>query len=280
LQRARQDFAAHGLGVAAITYDSQPTLEDFAERKGIEFPLLSDPTSDTIRRFGLLDPDNTTGNVPAFGAPSVAYPGYFVLDRAGVVRERFVDGRYDDRRTANSIVGALFPEATAGASRAVQAQHAAVTLSQSDRDVVAGNRLTLAVELALPPDFHVYAREAVGYRPLELALDPVAGCELAPVAYPPARKLRLEVLKEDLPVHEGRVQLRQEVLVRASQELLRRIQNDPAHTATLSFRGALRYQACDRAQCYPPCELPVAWEVVVHPLDLEQTDPMLRKPAR
>jgi len=280
LQRARKDFAAHGLGVAAITYDNQETLEDFAERKGIDYPLLSDPTSDTIRRFGLLDPDHTTGNVPAFGAPNVAYPGYFVLDRAGVVRERFVDGRYDDRRTANSIVGALFPESPASASRSVEAQHVGVSLSQSDLDVVPGNRFTLTVELALPPGFHVYAREARGYTPLELALEPLPGCEPAPVQYPPSHVLHLEAAKEDIPVFEGRVRLREELVLTPNPELLRRIQSDPSHSATVTVRGVLRYQACDHEQCFPPCEIPVTWSVTVHALDFEQTDPSLRKPAK
>lgn len=280
MQRARKDFAARGLGVAAITYDNQQTLEDFAERKGIDYPLLADPTSDTIRRFGLLDPDHTSGNVPPFGAPNVAYPGFFVLDRAGVVKERFVDGRYDDRRTANGIVGALFPESLTGASRPVEAQHLGVALSQSDREVVPGNRLTLAVELALPPDCHVYAPEVRGYAPLALVFEPTAGCEFAPVSYPPAKKLRFEALQEELPVLEGRVLLREEFVLTANAALLRRLQDDPAHQVKVSVRAVLRYQACSREQCFPPCEVPLGWEVVVKPLDLEQTDPLLRKPAK
>jgi hypothetical protein len=143
LQGAHAAFEARGLGLAAVTYDSQPTLEDFAERKGIDYPLLSDPTSATIRAYGLLDPDGTRNNIPDEAAPNVAYPGYFLLDRAGVVRERFLDAAYDDRRTPGGVLGALFPELLARETRPVEAQHATVALSQSDRDVVPGSRLTL-----------------------------------------------------------------------------------------------------------------------------------------
>ena len=34
-----------GLGVAAISYDSEAVLADFAERRGITFPLLADDDS-------------------------------------------------------------------------------------------------------------------------------------------------------------------------------------------------------------------------------------------
>jgi len=279
LQRARKDFEAHGLGIAAITYDNPETLGDFAERKGIDYPLLADPTSETIRRYGLLDPDATPANIGS-SAPNVAYPGYFWIDREGVVRERFIDARYDDRRTANGVLTSVFPGLLARESRTVEAPHVAVALSQSDREVVPGSRITLTVGLTLPPSVHVYAHDARGYKPLELALEPSPACELAPVRYPPSRKLRLEVLQEEVPVHEGSLEIRAEVLVAARPELLRLLERSPDHRATLSVRGVLRYQACDDRECHPPCEIPVAWEIAVRELDLERTDPSLRKPAR
>ena len=65
--------------------------------------MLADPGSILIRKFRMVDPDNTENNVPAYGARNTAYPGYFVVNPAGVVTERFVDGRYDDRRTGNAM---------------------------------------------------------------------------------------------------------------------------------------------------------------------------------
>lgn len=181
-------FAKRGLGVAAVTYDSRETLEDFAIRKGIDYPLLADPTTETIRRWGLLDPDASANNIVSGAPANVAYPGYFVLDPAGIVRERFVDGRYDDRRTANGVFASLFPEWLVRESRTVAAPHLELALSQSDREVVPGSRFTLAVDLALPQGVHVYARDARGYRPLELALQPTPWLEAAPAQYPASRR--------------------------------------------------------------------------------------------
>ena len=47
---------AQGLGVAAISYDPVPTLAEFASRRSITFPLLSDAGSATIKAFGILKP--------------------------------------------------------------------------------------------------------------------------------------------------------------------------------------------------------------------------------
>src|SRR5262249_58220749 len=56
LQGRVDQLRAQGLGVAAITDDSVPILKDFATRRHITFPLLSDTGSATIKAFGILNP--------------------------------------------------------------------------------------------------------------------------------------------------------------------------------------------------------------------------------
>ena len=55
LQQAQQRFKDQGIGLAAISYDSQAILKDFAERQHITFPLLADPQSEIIRKYGVLN---------------------------------------------------------------------------------------------------------------------------------------------------------------------------------------------------------------------------------
>jgi peroxiredoxin len=57
LQTRTADLAKNGIRLAAISYDAVPILADFSKRRGITFPLLSDPGSATIKRYGIL---NTT----------------------------------------------------------------------------------------------------------------------------------------------------------------------------------------------------------------------------
>ncbi len=45
---------AQGLGLCAISYDPVEVVRDFAQRRGITYPLLADPHSVIIRRFGLF----------------------------------------------------------------------------------------------------------------------------------------------------------------------------------------------------------------------------------
>jgi hypothetical protein len=225
----------------------------------------------------MFDADASAANIPGGALPGVAYPGYFWIGRDGVVRERFLDGRYDDRRTAASVIGALFPALRSKESRTVAAPHATLALAQSDREIVPGNRIALTVVLTLPEGVHVYAREARGYRPIELALEPSPAWTLAPVEYPSVETLRVAALKEEIPVHAGRLALRVEAALVVTPALLRTLEQSPEHRTTLSLTGVLRYQACDERQCFPPCDVPVTWEVAVRALDLERTDPALRK---
>ena len=94
------DVQKSGYAVAVITYDPVPVLAEFATRRQITFPLLSDAGSAVIKRYGLL---NTTVD-PAnklFGYP---FPGTFVVDRRGVVTSRFFEDTYQDRNTISSFL--------------------------------------------------------------------------------------------------------------------------------------------------------------------------------
>lgn len=103
LQGRLAEIRNAGLGVAAISYDPVSTLADFSARRGITFPLLSDPGSETIKRYGLLnttvDPKNAL-----YGYP---FPGTFIVDRQGVVTSRVFEDAYQERDTVSSILARL-----------------------------------------------------------------------------------------------------------------------------------------------------------------------------
>ena len=56
LEQNQAEFRKLGLGVAAVSYDSAAILRDFAARKGIHFPLLSDPGKQVAEAYGVLPP--------------------------------------------------------------------------------------------------------------------------------------------------------------------------------------------------------------------------------
>jgi len=264
LQNARQRFEEQGIKLAAISYDSQAILKDFATRHGIDFPLLADPDSRIIRSFGVL-------NSEAKGmTKGMALPGFFYIDENRVIREKYFETNYVDRFTPNNVIGKLFPELTEEVSQNVEAPHLRLTLGQSDRVVVPGNRVTLIADIELPRDVHVYSPGVKGYKPIELALHPLAGIELSPAVYPASRTLYLEAIREQVPVFEGRFRIMQDVTVTPSKT------RDAVHSVldadkNISIGGELKYQACDRTLCYPPTAVSIKWALQVRPLDLKRS---------
>ena len=91
---------AQGFGLAAISYDSVGILKNFAERRGITFPLLSDPESKIIQSFGILN-ESAPKNTPFSGIP---YPGTYLLDPKGVVVSKYFVDDFRERDTAGEIL--------------------------------------------------------------------------------------------------------------------------------------------------------------------------------
>jgi len=264
LQSAKQRFAAQGFKLAAISYDSPAILKDFADRHGIDFPLLADPSSEIIRKFNVL-------NTEAKGmTKGMAYPGFFYIDAGGVIREKYFTAKYTDRLTANNVIAKLFPELSAEVSQSVEAPHLRLTLAQSDRSVIPGGRVSLIADIELPPDVHVYSPGVQGYKPIQLALQNLPGVELQPVAYPSAKVLYLAAIQENVPVFEGKFSITQDVTVTPSKpaDALRSL---VSAERTISVAGELKYQACDKTVCYPPTSVPVSWQLQILPLDLKRS---------
>lgn len=86
--------------MVGISYDPVDVLKEFAEKRKVTFPLLSDPDSKTIKAYGLLDAA-AKGN-----AEGVPYPGTFVVDKGGVVRAKlFHEGPFK-RHTPDDLIKA------------------------------------------------------------------------------------------------------------------------------------------------------------------------------
>jgi peroxiredoxin len=258
LQSAIPRFEKQGVKLAAISYDSEEILKFFADRHKIEYPLLGDPESRIIKAYGVFN-EEATGMQKGF-----ARPGYFFIDRRGIIREKFFEAKYRERLTGNSVVAKLFPELGEEVTETVEAPHLRLVLEQSDRTSVPGTRITLAAEVRLPEDIHVYAPGAEGYKPIKLVIDPMPEMELKPVVYPQSKTLYLPVIKERVPVFDGSFRITQDVKVSSGMEFAASLGKDGK---TLTIIGKLEYQACDQTKCYLPTSIPVKWQLQVFPLD-------------
>jgi Thiol:disulfide interchange protein DsbD, N-terminal len=220
--------------------------------------MLADPDSKIIQAYGVLNAE-ATGMQKGF-----ARPGYFLIDTSGMIREKFFDPKYRERLTGNSLLGQLFPELGQEVTDRVEAPHLQLALEQSDRTGVPGTRVTLDAEVRLPPDVHVYAPGAQGYKPIKLVLDPRPEIELKPVVYPPSKILYLPAIKERVPVFEGTFLISQDVNVSTSSAFWGSLTKDGKMVA---ITGKLEYQACDKTVCYSPTSVPVKWQLQIFPLD-------------
>jgi hypothetical protein len=264
LQQAKTRFEKQGIKLAAISYDTGEILKDFAQRHKIEYSLLADPDSRIIRSFNVF-------NAEAAGKEKgMAYPGFFYIDSSGVIHEKYFEAKYTNRFTPNSVIAKLFPELSEEVTGNIEAPHLRLTLKQSDSTVVPGSRVTLAVEIELPPDVHVYAPGVKGYKPVQLTLHGPSGIEFAPAGYPQPKLLYLQSIQEQVPVFEGKFRISQDVTVPFSHTrdgLRAKLGSEKS----ITIDGELRYQPCDTRVCYPPGSVPVSWRLQVSPLDLKRS---------
>ena len=253
--------------MAAISYDSVDILKSFADRKKIEFPMLADPDSKSIRTYEVL-------NSEAVGQyKGMARPGYFFIDTKGVIREKFFETKYRQRFSGNNVIGKLFPELGDEVTDNVQAPHLSLAVEQSDRSTFPGGRITLSAEVQLPPDVHVYSPGVQGYKSIALVMEPTPGMEFTPASYPRAKILYLPAIKEKVPVFEGKFRITQDLKVSSVADFSSSLLPDGK---TFTISGMLEYQACDSKICYIPESVPIRWQVQVLPLDRQPAPESIR----
>ena len=246
-------FEKRGIGVAAVIHEPVEALRAFAAKHGISFPLLADPDSTVIKRFGLVDPEFKSDELT-----DVPYAGSFLLDAQGVVLEKFFEDATEYRRTAGSIL-VRFGESGPGADTR-QTDHFTVRSSASNAELMPGQRFTLALDFEMQEHHHAYAPGAEGYRPLALRLDADPLFVFHEPQRPEPRPYFFAPLKETVPVYEGRFRMLEDVTVDFRQALSR-FGDAPSYTTAVT--GRVDYQVCSDRVCYPPGSLPLRWPVTI-----------------
>ena len=96
-----------GVRVVAISYDPVEALHRFAEKRGITFPLLSDPDSKVITEYALRNKATVGKKLGNINLDGIPYPGTMIVDRDGVIRAKlFVDG-YRERHSTEDLIKAV-----------------------------------------------------------------------------------------------------------------------------------------------------------------------------
>ncbi len=285
LQDRLEELTRSGMGVAAISYDSQEILANFAEEQGITFPLLSDADSAVIKDYGILNTVAVAADGPRKDDPDLLadvqkyvavagmfsesvgtpFPGTFMLDTNGRVESRYFEEFYRERNTTANVMLKLGLDLAPVSAIEGSSNQLKFTAYPSNDSVTAGSRFSIAVKVEPKPGMHVYApgAEKMRYRVIALNLNPNPSVSYKPVAYPESEIYHFEPFDEHVPVYQHPFTLLQEVLVEASTEA----QAELAKLDALTLTGTFDYQACDDAICYNPESVPLSFT-----LDLAERD--------
>lgn len=286
LQNRLESLRAQGLGVAAISYDPVPTLGEFATRRGITFPLLSDAGSATIKAFGILNPlpemafgpekddpqviaelqKYVAGGRPSAMMAGIAFPGTFILDPKGRVVSRFFEDYYVERSTLSNIMLRLGNGVPPVAATKVAGPHVTLTTYPSDPSVAAGNRFALAIQVDPRPGVHVYAPGASGYKVINVSITPQPFVRVLPMTYSASETYFFKPLNERVPVFQKPVTLVQELVLEGTQAA----QAAYRGKESITVEGTLDYQACDDKVCFNPVSVPLKWTMSLKALVTER----------
>jgi hypothetical protein len=269
LQQSLDKLRERGLGLAAVSYDSVAVLKNFSERKGITFPLLSDSDSHVIRSYGLLN-ESVSKDTPQFGIP---YPGTFILDKSGVVTQKYFEADFRQRYTASEILVRQYGSGAGATSQIIETKHLRLTSSASQSTVHWGERLALVADIALKPGMHVYAPGVEGYIPIEFKLTASPAFQPYPPGYPAPRMLHLKAIGETVPVFEGRFRVAEDITIAPDTQAKPVV----SPTGDLVVEGSLRYQACDAKICYAPQVVPLRWTLHYESLDRQRVPAELQR---
>ncbi len=252
--------------MAVITYDSLEVIKNFSDRLGITVPILSDPDSKIIRDFGIL---NT--NIPRtsfqYGIP---FPGTYTVSTKSIVTAKYFEDTYQERVTPNFILSQQFGD-TGIPKTQVRTDHLTLISHVTDDNVYAGNRVSLILDIELPPKMHIYAPGVKGYKPVAFELDPNPNMRSLDTRFPKPAIMNLPVIKERVPVYSGKVRITRDIILGTDEKLRK--------TSDVEITGTFEYQACDDKICYLETKVPLKFSLVVQNQEIPRVPANLRRPV-
>jgi peroxiredoxin len=278
-----EELHKQGLGLATISYDPVDVLTAFSRQHQITFPMLSDAGSATIRKFGILNPVPEWAIGPDKDDPSVqaevqkyvsvvrpnasmvgiAFPGTFILDPRGHVKQRFFEDFYIERNTVSNLLLKLGDKTGAEvAATKVSTSHLEITTYPSTPAIAPGDRFSVVLEIEPHSKIHVYAPGAKGYRAISLSIEGTPELRVFPPSYPASQTYYFKPLNERVPVFQKPFKLVQELVLEGTPKAQAALRGRDSVTV----KGTLEYQACDDKSCFNPVSVPVSWTMALRPL--------------
>lgn len=245
-----EEVNKRGYGVVAISYDTPATLKNFADRKKISYPLLSDPDSKIIKAFGIL---NEKAKDFAAGVP---HPGMFVVNAAGKVEAKYFEEDYRERFTISALLTNRFGKPSQIAGEQVVAKRARITPSASATTVRGGEHIVLTLTVDLGPGLHAYAAGAgEDYISIDWKGETNDAYRFGEVEAGKPKLLKVGGDPQPVPVYEGKFALKRELILSAQAKVQKLADAEGKFRIPATFK----YQTCSDRLCYPPETVKVEW---------------------
>jgi len=235
-------FDAAGVKVYALSYDEQAALLDYQRDHAVTFRLLSDPNSEVIRDFGILNTLIDEHDHPWFGIP---FPGTYLLDSSGTITHKFFENNLAVRVGPEQLLTALRGE--------LDLEALPVSSTQDDQQTeveifFAGENLALSVQrdlvarFSVPAGRHLYASPAPeGSVAVSIELDDHPSLVQRDVQVAEGEQHALAGTSETFLVHHDDVTLRLPITI-----------NGPVAGESVKLSGSVRWQTCDDTLCDVP----------------------------
>ena len=241
------NFETAGARVYVLSYDEAGAMADYKAAHKANFTMLSDPNSDVIRSFGILNTLIAEDDHPWYGIP---YPGVYITDADGVIIEKFFENNFTVRPGPEQLLAALKGEEVVLKERTGVDAKVTVEVEFEGDTLPVGLSRQIVARFSVPEGLHLYE----GPVPEGLV---AAGIELDDhsegiIAYTPVtpqtRSMTLSGDGHTLEVYEGDVVLRLPVAQNG-----RAMEKDD-DGRWVSINGCVRWQACDSESCGLPEE--------------------------
>jgi len=119
--------------------------------------------------------------------------------------------------------------------------------------VQAGKIFTVSMAVTIDPHYHIQANPSKeGYIATELEVGPLKGFKVDKIVYP--KPLITSLAGEKLPVYEGKVQIKADVMAGKSTK-----------PGKYTLPVTLKYQGCDEQKCFPPATINTKATITVTP---------------
>lgn len=235
----------------AISYDEVDALTDFADAHEVAYPLLSDPDSETIRRFGILNTLIPPSDTPWYGIP---FPGTYVIGAAGTVTAKFFEHSLAIRPGPEQLLRAALGGEVVMGPPPEPVEEVEVRAALDGDTLSPGITRELLVDVQVPDGLHIYGEPVPsGMVATSVELDSIDTVIAREVVTPRTSPHKLSS-GEELSIYEGLARFRVPLTI-----------TNVVGSDSLTVTGRVRYQCCNDDECFLPTALEFSVDVPVEP---------------